>query len=94
MMYILAVTTLLLAGVIVFQMALFAKSRRRHEQKMEVLRQVIAELASSNTERQQQLRLSDELLRKLRKANVTISHDIASMVKDFVDTLSRNDLLK
>lgn len=94
MIYILAITILLLMGVIVFQMALFARSRRRHEQKMEVLRQVVVELANSNAERQHQVRLSDELLQKLRKANVAISHDIASMVKDFVDTLSRNDLLE
>ncbi|RZJ66367.1 MAG: hypothetical protein EOO50_09840 [Flavobacterium sp.] len=94
MMYVLAFTIVVLLGVIVFQILLLRRSQRQHEQRMEVLREVIVQLANSNSAREKQVKVSDELMQKLRSVNVILSQDISAMVKDFVATLHANDLIK
>lgn len=93
-MYVLAFTIVVLLGVIVFQILLLRRSQRQHEQRMEVLREVIVQLANSNSAREKQVKVSDELMQKLRSVNVILSQDISAMVKDFVATLHANDLIK
>lgn len=94
MMYLLSITTVVLLGVVIFQLALFKKTQRRHEQKMDVLRQVIVEMARSSSQREEQVRISDELLQQLRSANNVISEDISGLVTEFVSTLQANNLLR
>lgn len=75
-------------------MRLISRSRHEHEQKMEVLRRVIVELAGNSALKNQQLQLSDELMKRLRSANTVLSRDITVLVNEFVETLSAHNLLK
>lgn len=79
--------------VLSWQAVLFSKTKRRHEQRMQALQGVVARLTHNCELREQQARLSEELLRKLRVANNSISAEIAALIKDFVGRLSDNDLI-
>ncbi|NUY81824.1 hypothetical protein HUK80_13030 [Flavobacterium sp. MAH-1] len=94
MIYVLLFTIIALLAVIVLQMRLINRSRHEHEQKMEVLRRVIVELAGNSALKNQQLQLSDELMKRLRSANTVLSRDITVLVNEFVETLSAHNLLK
>lgn len=94
MIYVLLFTIIALLAVIVLQMRLISRSRHEHEQRMEVLRRVIVELAGNSALKNQQLQLSDELMKRLRSANTVISKDITVLVNEFVETLSAHNLLK
>lgn len=94
MLYFLIFTIVVLSFVIVLQMTQIRRSRLEHEQKMEVMRQVIVQLAGNSAHKNQQLQLSEELMAKLRSANTVLSQDISGMVNEFVETLSANNLLR
>ena len=94
MVYFLILTILILTAVVVYQMIQLRNSRLQHEQKMEILREVILELAANSSAKKRQLELSDELMAKLRSANAALSQEIAAMVSEFVETLSMNNLLR
>jgi predicted Holliday junction resolvase-like endonuclease len=92
-MYFLIIIILLLIVVIFYLSSNFVKITREHARKVETLRGMIVELLNNQNLQSEQIKLSDELKEKLSAANVTLSHDIGSMVYDFIDTLSKNNLL-
>ncbi|RZJ73536.1 hypothetical protein [Flavobacterium sp.] len=94
MFYLLLFTITILAAVIVMQMLQIKRARIEHDQKMEVMRQVIVQLASNSAEKSQQLQLSQDLMDKLRSANAVLSQDISGLVNEFVETLASNNLLR
>lgn len=94
MIYVLLFTVIALLAVVVLQMRQISRSRHEHEQKMEMLRRVIVELAGNSALKNQQLQLSDELMKRLRSANTVLSRDITVLVNEFVETLSAHNLLR
>lgn len=94
MFYLLVFTIAILAAVIVLQMLQMKRAKLEHEQKMELMREVIVQLASNSAEKSQRLQLSNELMEKLRSANVVLSQDISGLVNEFVETLSVNNMLR
>ncbi|HEX8562520.1 MAG TPA: hypothetical protein VF676_06020 [Flavobacterium sp.] len=94
MIYILVVIVAVLLAIIVFLGMDLKKSRLNHEKRIAVLQEMIARLLDNQDVQTSKIKLSDEMNQKIDSANRVISNDILALVHDFVDTLSKNNLLK
>lgn len=93
MIYLLIAVIVLLSLTIVVLSVNFRKARLSHDHKVNELQYVIVQLTADNHEKLAQLKLSDELREKLHFAREKIDRDILAMQHDFIDTLSKNDLI-
>jgi uncharacterized coiled-coil protein SlyX len=93
MIYILIAIIILLSAAIVALSIDFKRAKQSHQQKINELNYVIAELVISNDSQQGQLKISDDLREKLRTAKEKIDRDLLAMQYDFVEILSENKLL-
>lgn len=94
MIYILSFTIFALIGAIVYLSISLRKSRKSHLKKMETLQKMIVQLVASQNAQSDHIRLSENLKEKLHSANTTLSHDILTMMREFIEVLSKNNLLK
>lgn len=84
----------ILLAVIFFLISDIRKSRASHQKKVVLFQEMIVHLLDNHDIQNDKIKISDELKEKLQNANHTLSTDIGSLIHDFVETLSQNNLLK
>ncbi len=94
MMFLLLGVVGILLAVIFFLIFDIRRSRESHRKKVVLFQEMIVHLLDNQDIQNDKIKLSDELKEKLQNANHLLSTDIGSMIQDFVETLSQNNLLK
>ena len=93
MIYLLVALIVLLAGAFIFITIDFKRTKLNHKKTVAELNFVIIRLVDNQQEQLSQLKLSDDLKKKLINAREIIDRDILAMQYDSVEILSKNDLL-
>ncbi len=91
--FLIAVIAGLVAGVIYLNVQ-FYKEKRVFKDRLESLRQIIADSSKKQNGQANQLKLSEALDEKLKSNRAVLSNDIFSLQFELFDILSKNNLLK
>ena len=94
MIIILIVIIVLLIATIIYLNVLFYKEKKIFQAKLVALQNIIVELGKKQVGQSEQIRLSEELERTLKKGNAILSDDIFGLNYELFTILSKNNLLK
>lgn len=83
-----------LMGLIVYLNIQFYKEKEKFRAKIEALHFIIAAISKEQNGQLQQIKLSEDIDRKLKKAKASLSTDIFQLNHDLFEILSENNLLK
>ena len=93
MIYLLVAIIVLLAGAFIYISVEFKRTSLNHEKTVAELNFLIIRLVDNQKAQLSQLKLSEDLRGKLLKAREIIDMDLLSMQYDYLDILSKNNLL-
>jgi len=94
MIYFLVAIIVLLAGAFIYISIDFKRTKLNHEKTVAELNFVIIRLIDNQKSQLSQLKLSDDMKEKLTKAREVIDKDLLAMQYDYLDILSKNNLLE
>lgn len=94
MIILLIATIAVLSVLIIYLNVQFYREKEKFKVKIEALHFIIAEISKKQNGQLHQIKLSEDIDRKLKKANASLSTDIFQLNHDLFELLSENNLLK
>jgi len=94
MIIVLIVIIVLLIATIIYLNVLFYKEKKVFQAKLVTLQNIIVELGKKQVGQSEQIKLSEELEKTLKKGNAILSDDIFGLNYELFTILSKNNLLK
>jgi hypothetical protein len=90
---ILSTITLVLIYVVIKLNIQFYNEKKSFKKKMEILGEIIVQISKDKSGKHNQIKLSEELDRKLKTINTSLGSDIFELNKELFQILSKNNLV-